>query len=138
MRLPRRVIVIGGVICLLTSCGGSSMNRSQAISRVRQLASETAHAIAPGLPTEVRPGDPTVGGCGPEFGNKVNVGYDLLLPHMSSDRSQEILRAAKAYFEKRGFTINSFEPSARAPVVGADTSDGFHIVYVIATEDRKS
>jgi hypothetical protein len=112
----------------------TSMNQTQAIARVNQLAQDTARAIAPGVPTTVERGDPTVGGCTGEFGDKVSVGYALLLPDLPAQRSQQILLAAKAYFERKGYAIDEFRPKANSPDVHAETPDGFDITYVIATD----
>lgn len=110
------------------------MNKDQAIARVKQLTHETAQAIAPRLSTTVRKGDPTVDGCGGQFGDKVNVGYDLLFPKMPAERSHQLLLAAKAYFQKQGYTLTGFNSDGRSPSVTADTQDGFHITYVIASD----
>lgn len=110
------------------------MNQARATARVNQLAKDTANAIAPGVPTTVRRGGPRVGRCGPEFGDRVNVAYDLLLPELPAERNHQILLAAKAYFEKSGYSVTGFLSTGVSPVVNAETPDGFNLRYVVVTD----
>ena len=119
----------------------TSMNQTQAITRVKQLAQDTARAIAPGVPTTVRRGDPTVGGCTGDLGDKVSVGYDLLLPELPAQRSQQMLFAAKAYFERKGYGVDAFKPTGVSsqgvlPEVDAETPDGFNINYLVPSDGK--
>ena len=109
------------------------MNQAQATARLKQLAQDTARAIAPGVAITVEPGNPLVSGCGPEFADNV-VAYTLLLPKLPAERSHQILLAAKAYFEKKGYWIDAFQPTGASPAVHAETPDGFLITYTIATD----
>ena len=101
---------------------------------MKQLAQDTASAIAPDVATTVEPGNPLVSGCGPESPDKVSVAYNLLLPALPAQRSHQILVAAKAYFEKSGYTITGFKSAAASPSVTAETPEGFYLAYAIATD----
>lgn len=132
-------VVMMAALSMFVSCGiptmkQASMTRTEAIARVKQLAQDTARAIAPGVPTTVHRGDPTVGGCTGDFGDKVSVAYDLMLPELPAQRSQQILVAAKAYFERKGYRIDAFHPIGDSPIVIAETPDGFNIDYIIASD----
>lgn len=110
------------------------MNQAQATARVKQLAHDTAHAIAPGVAITVEPGNPLVSGCGPDLPDKVSVAYTLLLPELPAPHSHQILVAAKAYFERESYAIDAFQPTGASPAVHAETPDGFFITYTIATD----
>ena len=125
-------------VCMLASCG---MNQAQAIARVKQLAQDTAHAIAPGVPatagvpTISGRADPLVESCPGEFGaDKVEVSDELRLPVLPAQRSQQILFAARAYFEKSGYKVTGFSSTGVAPGVNAETPDGFYLEYGLSTD----
>ena len=128
------LLVLMAAVCLLLSCGGSAMNQTKATAHVKQLAQDTARAIAPDVPTTARAGEPRVGGCGPGFGDKVDVAYSLLLPKLPPESSQQILLAAKAYFERKGYSVIGFLSTGPLPRVNAVTPDDFNLTYVIASD----